>query len=133
VITFDKPTTKEVGWGGYPQEAWDKDSCALIASNGKGEGVILFTGGPHVRYELEEGCCSAYLCDYGLDDAPAGLSVWEGKYLLEGNISYNDADGDITTQPKGKFRPLTDLEWEHVKNNKSPWDETYWMLNTEEM
>lgn len=41
-------------WGDYPPGAWDIPSKAVCANCLSGCGCVLFTVGPHVRFEIEE-------------------------------------------------------------------------------
>jgi len=55
-----------------------------------------------------------------LDDAPEGISVWEGHAVgypqgIDGD--YPDPDPDLV----GTFRAPTDAEWAAIRENKSPW------------
>ena len=99
-------------WDGYPKSAWDRDSLAVIASDGKGNGAVLFAAGPYVRMEVEETGLST-LEDLGLGDAPLGVSVWVGRY------HYNGLDGD-SLEVRGRFREPSYLEWGAIKRGKCP-------------
>lgn len=92
-------------------QEWE-DQCWAIIANNNGQGCVLaYGGGATLRYEIEEVGCHA-LDDLGLDDAPEGISVWEGRYNTTGDAGrpgyYDDS---IETQPCGRFRSLTDDEW----------------------
>lgn len=52
-----------------------------------------------------------------LQDAPHGISVWEGHY-----VEHKDPFGTYTV-PRGKFRPPTDTEWSKIQKNESPWQD----------
>lgn len=109
-------------WGDVSKVAWEDNSFAVVACNGSGVGVVLWTGGPHVAFEISQG--SAKLDDLGLDDAPAGISVWEGKYLWHpGSYEYPQ---DGATEPNGRFRSPTLEEWEAIKAGECPWDDEDW-------
>lgn len=83
------------------------ESWAIIANN-NGQGcVLVYGGGASLRHALEESGWYA-LDDLGLDDAPEGISVWEGRYVSMGG------DDSIEVKPDGRFRSLTASEWERV-------------------
>jgi hypothetical protein len=107
----------EPGWNGFTAAAWEQDSRAVIACNGKGNGAVLWTVGPHIRFEMDEGGLTG-LDDLGLDDAPAGVSVWVGRYVATGG--YPD---DGSSDPEGAFRPPTDDEWIAIREGRCPWAE----------
>ena len=96
-----------------------KDQCWAIIANNNGQGCVLaYGGGATLRYEIEEAGCHAL--DYlGLDDAPEGISVWEGRYNTTGNAgSPGYFDDSVETQPCGRFRALSNQEWGRlVKSN----------------
>lgn len=90
---------------------------AVIASDGAGNGAVLFWEGADFEHEIG----SEYfdeLSDLGLDDAPHGLRIWEGRYVYT-NCS-GETDEGYYSVPKGKFRELNDTEWEHMKRGKNP-------------
>jgi hypothetical protein len=99
------------------REEMRRDSKGLIACRG-GQGVVLqFTGGD-IESEILEGGLSE-LGDLGLDDAPEGLSIWEGRYVYDPRPSLDGDYGD--GQPSGKFRPLTPQEWAKLAEGKQLW------------
>lgn len=120
-VVFDRdlPNPDEVGWNGFPHAAWEMQSCAVIACDGRGNGCVLYTGGPAVKAEIQN--VSDHLGDIGLDDAPAGLSVWVGKLL-----TWRTSDGEYEGELKGAFRPLQPEEWKAVQAGVSPWNDADW-------
>jgi len=90
------------------------ESMALIANNAKSSGLVL---------EVKERCALYYdidaigndLSDLGLDDAPSGLSIWEG-YAVDLVQSYYDSD--IEHELHGTFRALTVAEWDLLRTGK---------------
>lgn len=87
-------------------------SKALIAADGFGEGCVLeYTGGA-IDFALCE--WSHRLSDIGLDDAPGGLSVWEGK--MTGSVSY---EGEHDAWLEGEFRELTESERRSLLANET--------------
>jgi hypothetical protein len=112
-------------WDGYPPGAWKRDSLAVIACNGRGEGCVLFTAGPHVRLELEEHSM-ATLSDLGLDDAPGGISVWVGRYVFFNTSHPLGPDEGYVSEPRGSFRAPTDAEWAAIRKGENPWNDADW-------
>ena len=106
---------------------WDptKTSRAIIASH-HGHGVVLWHVGAHLDAEIE-GVGLLYLGDLGLDDAPDGLSVWEGFYVAKPGMS--GEPWDETMQPEGAFREPNALEWRAIQRKECPWDKSHWMID----
>jgi hypothetical protein len=94
-----------------------RTSRVLIAQGPK-DGAVLAYDGPSITNEIEEaGLCE--LGDLGLDDAPPGLSIWEGDYIFEqGYCDGYPAPGESESNPKGSFRPLTDEEWGQLRRGE---------------
>lgn len=116
-------------WGGYPKDAWEKPSMAVIA-NRLGHGAVLWTAGPHLRMELEEIGLSE-LDELGLGDAPFGISIWEGKVVYN---TFHGLDGpQCETETVGTFRRPTPVEWLALVANVCPWSELDWGLPAEEV
>ncbi len=92
------------------------ESCALIA-NMKGEGTVLEFDGASI-YGYIEGI-GHRLGDLGLDDAPEGLSIWEGTIC-----SWRDSQtGEYDSEADGKFRPLTVEEYARMAAQHGiPWE-----------
>jgi hypothetical protein len=87
---------------------------ALVMSNGKGGGGVLEHNGS-MYYDLEESGLHE-LSDLGLDEAPEGLSVFEGRYTGGGYDSYNGDYHDAYLE--GDFRELTRQEWDAIIEKK---------------
>lgn len=106
-------------WGGYD---WSKPSRAVVACDGDFHGCVLFTVGAHVNFEIKEVGLRG-LDEIGLDDAPPGISIWEG-ITSGGGIAY---DGDyLDTYLTGSFRAPTDEEWNAIRAGVCPWDDDQW-------
>jgi len=121
---MDNPSpSRGKGWGGYPNWAWPMPNYALLASNGH-DGIVLDMGGPGISYEYEENGCTT-LSMLGFDDAPAGLSVWEGIWRWEPGPVGCPEDGEGVLE--GKYRPLNDEEWVQLRACYSLWDKNLWM------
>lgn len=101
--------------------SFDEPSKGVIACDGEGRGCVLWAVGAHLRFEMEE-CRLFGLGDLGLDDAPAGVSIWEGKFIWQSGGWECPQDGEMF--PKGAFRSPTDEEWEAIRAGRCPWQET---------
>lgn len=92
------------------------DSIALIASR-NGHGVILAHDGDGIEADIEAVGLGG-LDDHGLDDAPDGLSIWEGHMSGWGP----DHNGEYDCELRGKFRHLTEAEWSLYRSTGTPWE-----------
>lgn len=108
-------------WCTWKGLSFEMPSRGVIASDGKGNGCVMWAVGAHLRFELEE-CGFVQLVDLGLDAAPRGISVWEGKYFYQRGGFEHPEDGEM--YPRGKFRRPTDEEWRAIRENRPPWPET---------
>lgn len=89
-----------------------------MIANRNGHGTVIWYDGPAIAQEIEEVGLHG-LDDLGLDDAPDGISIWEGNYFYSpGGFEYPQ-EGDY--DPKGVFRPPTDEEWAAIRKGQSPW------------
>jgi hypothetical protein len=93
-------------------------SKAVVACNGSGRGAVLWFVGESMRNEIEEAGLSE-LEDLGFDDAPRGISIWEGTYIWSRGPYEHPEDGDMA--PSGSFREPTREEWEAIRANTCPW------------
>lgn len=119
IETPDKPKLSSGDWDP------EKPSRALIACDGEGKGCVLWWVGSDLFCEID--AVGKVLEDLGLDNAPHGLSVWEGRY--EGFETGNEINGvEWDTEPKGKFRELTDDEFRAIREGLCPWDESEWQI-----
>lgn len=94
------------------------NSIALIANNG-GTGCVLECDGSGIEASLDD--VGKALDDNGLDDAPDGLSIWEGRYVTtqHNSIDYGiDYDAELI----GTFRDLTEREWALLRETGTPWE-----------
>lgn len=105
---------------------WNKASRAVVAQ-GQHKGCVVWFVGGHLSQEIEEAGLYA-LDELGLDDAPKGISIWEGVYLWrEGWNPAGGYDEGGDSSPKGSFRAPTKEEWRDIENGKAPWNEDDWM------
>ncbi len=120
--TVWEESSKPQPWGNYD---FSKPSLAVVASDGQGEGAVLWTVGAHLNLEMEE--IGLYRLDeLGLDNAPLGISVWEGKGVWSRGPWEHPQDGDM--ELVGEFRDPTKLEWAFIKDNECPWNDEEWKL-----
>lgn len=108
-----------LGWNRYD---WRKPSLAVVVSNGD-RIAVPWTAGVHVRFDLVEHGLGFE--DLGLDDAPDGISIWEGvtkggQYIGDGEYSDPYLDGT--------FRQPTDEEWAAIRAGRSPWNDDEWLV-----
>lgn len=105
-----------------PETGWDmtKASRAVVCNNGK-QGILLYYVGAAISGEVEEAGLW-HLDELGLDDAPVGITIWEGDYRF---------DGTDNTYPEGAFRSLTPDEWASVQAGREPWNRADWMAKSE--
>ena len=112
-------------WG--EEMGWDpgRSSQAILACDGH-DGVVLCFVGADIAFEIEEMGMRA-LSDLGLDNAPKGLCMWEGKFVWHPATSMDPSDGEY--EPEGRFRSLTTHElFTFVKDGQPPWDESTWRI-----
>ena len=106
-----------------PDYDWAKPSKAVIACDGVSHGCVLWTAGPHVDSMINEAGVSD-LDNLGLGDAPEGISIWEGGIM---SVHHNTPDAnEYEWWLDGRFRAPTDEEWESIRRNECPWDDTEW-------
>lgn len=102
-----------------PEEAWR--AKAVVASDGNGNGCVVWYVGESMRNEIEE-CGFRGLDELGLDDAPAGISVWEGTYVwIRGGYECPE-DGEMVVGSNSAFRAPTDEEWTAIREKRNPWE-----------
>lgn len=85
------------------------------------DGVVLWHTGPCLSAEIEN--MGSSTGDLGLDDAPKGISIWEGTYRWIPGGWEHPEDGE--TEPCGAFRAPTDEEWDAIKAGRAPWPPTF--------
>jgi hypothetical protein len=104
----------------YSEEDFKKDSRAVCAMNDTGMGVVLWYGGAWIDTEINVSGQGTMLDDLGLNDAPEGISIWEGRYVVTQMDTYYEEEPDI--QAQGKFRELTGAEWRALMFGENPLD-----------
>jgi hypothetical protein len=120
-MSIEDPKASEV-WADADdsgEETWTP-SVVLIAM-GPNSGTVLEYRGSGITNEIQEAGLYG-LDEIGLDDAPQGLSIWEGDYVYEpGYVDGYEALGEGEMHPSGKFRGLTADEWEKLRKGESLW------------
>jgi hypothetical protein len=102
-----------------PEQPWTP-SRALVAQ-GPHTGAILEYEGSGITNEIHEAGLHA-LDELGLDDAPEGLSIWEGEYVWEdGWFEGHRSPANGQAHPKGEFRRLKPEEWATLSANQPLW------------
>lgn len=101
----------------------DENSKAVVACNKEKYGCVLWAVGAYLRIEMEEAGLHD-LSDLGLDNAPCGISVWEGKYVAWNPSVWGYPD-DAGYEPRGTFRSPTEEEWQEIRAGRCPWKESY--------
>lgn len=95
-----------------------RKSKALVAQ-GLRQGCLLEATGTDIGYELEGGATD--LADFGLDDAPPGLSIWEGRYHYDPGYDSPNGPAEGSSDPVGEFRKLTPEEWTKLATDGFLW------------
>lgn len=101
---------------------YDKPSRAVVAM-GEHDGVVLWHIGAHIHDEIQN--VGSKLSDLGLDDAPQGISVWEGVWV--GHETHTFDGTEYESHPSGKFREPTDEEWAAIRKGDCPWETIEWL------
>jgi len=93
-------------------------NAALIANTRNGGVVLHARPGCTLFYEMHE-VGSSRVDDYGFDDAPEGLTVWEGTAAWQPGGYETPQDG--MTIYEGTYRRLTDEEIAKVQKGEQLW------------
>jgi hypothetical protein len=111
------------------EREWDpkKPSRGVIAC-GNDAGCVLYYVGAALANQFEDGLCQ--LDDLGLDDAPEGISIWEGRGRWNRGPWDCPDDGDY--ELVGKFRPPTADEWAAIQRGECPWPAADWQRSLSE-
>jgi len=127
LTVWRKALNEQTPWDEYTSAAWLRTSLAVVACDGHGTGCVIWTAGPHVRMEIEE-YSSVTLAALGLDDAPHGISVWEGRYDYHDTSHPLGPDEGCEATPKGSFRSPTADEWKAICEDRCPWNDADWRV-----
>lgn len=124
-MTLDLDELLKAGHTDDPRD-WSKPSRAVIAYNAREFGIVLWYVGAHVATMIEQ--IGAHDIDeLGFEnEAPIGISVWEGK-ITGGR--YNSYAGDYDDcYLTGTYRQPTGEEWLAIREGRCPWDADEWLL-----
>ena len=80
---------------------WINMDQAIISSDGKGNGVVLYCKGENIEKET---AIWTDLSNLGLEEAPHGLSIWMGTFEEE---SIEGESNTVIKVLKGTFRKLS--------------------------
>lgn len=105
-----------------PKYRADAPPCRLVVACMNGHGCVLHWIGEAWEY-WRDGCGTEELAAQGMDDAPDGISIWEGTIHTWGP----DRDGEYDAEPVGEFRDLTPEEWKMLAEGSAPWNEKEWL------
>lgn len=97
-----------------------EQNFAVIAGDDRGHSIVLWHHGEQIDSEVA--ALGRHTYDLGLDDAPAGVTVWEGRYVWHPGSYECPNDGD--SEAVGKFRAPTDDEWAAIRAGRNPWEHT---------
>jgi len=93
-------------------------NAALIANTKNGGVVLHARPGCTLYYEIHE-VGSVQVGDYGFDDAPEGLTVWEGTSAWQPGSYETPQDG--MTIYEGTYRRLNNEELAKVQKGENLW------------
>jgi hypothetical protein len=104
---------------------WNKElsSRAVVCMSKDGHGCVLHWVGADLHNEISDAGFTD-LGDLGLDDAPVGISIWEGRYRYWQSGAPFDPP-EYNGEAKGTFRAPTDEEWTLLRSG-APWNENDW-------
>jgi hypothetical protein len=94
-------------------------ALAVVACDGVGHGVVIWHLG--LQHEIEDGGLYE-LSDLGLDDAPQGISVWDGHIIWTRSSSTPDSPAEDDCELVGEFRDPTPEEWACIQCDHSPFE-----------
>jgi hypothetical protein len=105
---------------GYSKEDFETDSRAVcVAGDDPSAGVVLWYDGAWLDVEIHEVGQGLMLEDLGLVNAPAGISIWTGRYVT---TRYDNPETgiDYDTEAVGTFRELAPAEWLAFMKGENP-------------
>lgn len=94
-------------------------SCAVIASDGKGNDILLHAFGPAIDWHIDQYGTDLEELGLGADDP--GIWVWEGS-MGAVRCYTPDYGEEWDHEANGDLREPTEEEWEHIKQEECPWD-----------
>jgi hypothetical protein len=97
------------------------ECAALVACDGRGHGIIIQAKQYCALWWDMDQVGSVDLSDYGLDLAPKGISIWEGKGVWSPGGYECPQDGQMDFE--GEFRRMTAEETAKVQAGDLVWPE----------
>jgi len=94
-------------------------SCAVVATDGNGNDILLHAFGPAFDWHLGQ---YGFTCDAICLDGHTEPGVWvfEGSC---GSVRHETMDGtEWDLEASGDWREPTEEEWDLIKENECPWD-----------
>lgn len=112
----------------FPTGPWDYSedgrvwmSCAVVASDGNYNDVLLHAFGPAIDWHIDQ--VGTDCEDLGLHADEAGVWVWEGSMGSRKVTCYESTFGyDYEYEVDGTWRQPTAEEWKAIKQEECPWD-----------
>lgn len=88
------------------------------------KGMVLWHHGEDLKGILDPTMDpgSESLESLGMEDAPHGISVWEGKYDWYSGVNAEGIDEGADFVGRGTFREPTDVEWQCIQRGSNPWN-----------
>jgi hypothetical protein len=115
-----KDVTVDEEVGGDERRPYDMQ-CAAVVANHKNGGIIVYAKQHCALWWEIQDIGSVSLGDYGLDDAPEGISLWEGSAAWRPGGYECPEDGQMDYS--GAFRRLAPDEAVKIADGESLWPE----------
>ena len=105
-----------------------KIRIVVAAQDGHGLALWTWTKPTPSKWTVEDYFTDfgRHIEDLGLDDAPEGISVWEGDLVTTESWTDCGKEYDTELEPANRedpFRDLTDAEWAAIRTGQNPWGE----------
>ena len=105
----------------YTKEDFEKDSRAVcVAGDDPAAGMVLWWDGAWLDREINVVGQGLSLENLQLHEAPAGVSIWTGRYVHETFETECGIEHDY--EAVGDFRDLTPAEWLVLMRGENPLD-----------
>jgi len=105
----------------YTKEDFEQDSRAVcVAGDDPSAGIVLWWEGAWLDREINEVGQGLSLENLQLHEAPAGVSIWTGRYVYETFETECGTEHDY--EAVGDFRDLTPAEWLAPMRGEHPLD-----------
>lgn len=105
----------------YSKDGTVWKSCAVIATDGEGNDVLLHACGPAIDYHIDQLGHDLEMLGLSGDEPGPGIWVWEGTM---GAVRYDSPEVGVEYEheARGDWRAPTAEEWEGIKQELCPWD-----------